>query len=81
MQGWLFYDTNFREWKTVCILAFLREDDRSHSLKGNDLPIDVEHLWLEKGRAIGCDDGTTSGLDQKVMAKSLMPFHFPGTSG
>ena len=81
MQGWLFYETNFIEWKTVGILAFSRDNDRSHSLKGNDLPVDVEHLRFEKSRAIRCDYRTTLGVDQKVMAKSLMPFHFPGTSG
>ena len=81
MEGWLFYDTDLAEWKTVGILALPRDNDRSHPLKGNDLPVDVEHLRFEKGRAIGCNDGTTLGLDQKVMAKSLMPFHFPGTSG
>ena len=81
MQRWLLYDANFLEWKTIGILAFLRDDHWSHSLKRNDLAVDVEHLRFEKSRAIGCNDGTTLVFDQKVMAKSLIPFHFPGTSG
>jgi hypothetical protein len=81
MQRGFRYDTNILDWKTLGILAFPRDNDRSHSLKGNDLPVDVEHLRFEKGRAIGCNDGTTLRFDQKVIAKSLMPFHFPGTSG
>src|SRR5438105_4974830 len=81
VQPWLLDEANLLEWKTVGILPFLGDDHRPHSLKRNDLPVDVEHLRFEKGRAIGCNDRTTLSVDQKVMAKSLMPFHFPGTSG
>ena len=39
--------TNPEKTLTAVIRSpFLRDDDRSHSLKGNDLPIDVEHLRL-----------------------------------
>src|SRR5437588_9032307 len=81
MERRLLYDADIPDWKALGILAFLCDNDRSHSLKGNDLPVDVEHLRFEKGRAIGCNDRTTLRFDQKVIAKSLMPFHFPGTSG
>ena len=49
-------DDDVAEGKTLGFLALLRDDDGPEPLERSDLPIDVEHLRLEKGRTIGRDD-------------------------
>ena len=44
------------ERELLGILPLLRDDDWSESLERGDLPVDVKHLRLEKGRAITGDD-------------------------
>ncbi len=45
------------EGEPLRFLAFLRDHDRAKTLQSRDLPVDVEHLRLEKSRAIRSDDG------------------------
>src|SRR6476646_11731190 len=45
-------DKDGLERKTIRIFAFLRNDDRSKAVECGDLPVDVQHLWLEERRAI-----------------------------
>ena len=45
------------KWKEVGVLAFLRDDNGTHALESDDLPVNVLHLRFKKRRAIGCDDG------------------------
>ena len=40
------------------LLAFLGDDDGNASFQCGDLPVDVQHLRFQKGRAITGDDGT-----------------------
>ena len=42
--------------KTLRLLALLRNDHRPKALQRGDLPVDVQHLRLEKRRAIAGDD-------------------------
>ena len=42
--------------KPLRFLALLRDHDRPKSLQRSDLPVDVQHLRLEKRRAIAGDD-------------------------
>ena len=51
-------DVNLIEWKLGGVLAFLRDDEWPHPPERGDLPVDMQHLRLEKRRAITSDDGT-----------------------
>jgi hypothetical protein len=44
------------KWITLGLFAFLRDHDRNASFQGGDLPVDMQHLGLEKRRAITSDD-------------------------
>ena len=45
-------DRDFLEWISLRFLALLRDHERLEALERSDLPVDVQHLRLEKGRAI-----------------------------
>src|SRR5947199_5192678 len=45
-------DVDLIERKAVRILAFLSDNNRSDAAKAGNLPVNVQHLRLEKGRAI-----------------------------
>ena len=49
-------DVHVREGKGVGVLPLLGEHDRAEAAQRGDLPIDVEHLRLEKGDDVGADD-------------------------
>src|SRR5713226_4519702 len=82
-------DLDLIERKLVRILALLPDDESLNSPKPGNLPVDVQHLRLEERRAIKGDDGSwirrvvqclKSNIElqnQKLIVKSLMPFHFP----
>src|SRR5438270_13249339 len=100
MGGLLGYDLDFGQRKSVWVFTLLCDDDRFDPPQGGDLPIDVQHLRLKKGRAVKSDDRfwlrqlvqcleSNSPQDesvrkadieqpnQKLIVKSLIPFHFP----
>ena len=56
MRGRFSYETNVIKGKTCSVLALLRDDKWSHAPERGDLPVDVEHLRLQKRRAIKCCD-------------------------
>ena len=49
-------DEDRRKRKPLRLLALLRDDHRPKPLERGDLPVDVQHLRLEKRRAITGDD-------------------------
>ncbi len=55
MSGRFLDNLDFLERKLFRILPFLRDHDRLHALETGDLPIDVQHLRLEKGCAVKRD--------------------------
>src|SRR6266404_1615754 len=82
-------DVDLIEREALGIFALLRDDVGPHSLKSGNLPVDVQHLRLEERRAIKRDDrlrirgiaqcleSNTERQNQKLIVKSLIPFHFP----
>src|SRR3954454_23715079 len=54
------------ERKLIRVLSLLRDDDRPDTAERRDLPIDVEHLRLEKCRAIRGDYRTLSCVARAV---------------
>src|SRR5689334_15822085 len=56
-MGRRFFDEiEFFEWKFFRMLPLLRDNDRPNSTQPIDLPIDVQHLQLEKSRTIKRDN-------------------------
>ena len=49
-------DVNGLKREEIGIFPFLRDHDRPDALERGDLPVDVQHLRLEKRRAIRGDD-------------------------
>ena len=56
MEGGLLDEMDLMEWKFLWILAFLGDNDGLNLLESANLPVDVQHLRLEKRRAIECDN-------------------------
>ena len=52
MQGRFCHDVDRIERKQVRIFTLLRDDDWVKAAEAGYLPVDVQHLRLEKGRAI-----------------------------
>jgi len=52
MQGRFCYDVDRIERKQVRIFTLLRDDDWVKAAEAGYLPVDVQHLRLEKRRAI-----------------------------
>ena len=52
-----FDDVDLFEWKFVRVLSLLCDDNRLNALKPGDLPVNVQHLRLEKRRAVKRDGG------------------------
>ena len=85
-MSWRFADNlDRRKWESRLFLTFLRDHDRTKPLQRRDLPVDVQHLRLEKCRAVTrCDRslrrhvGTMFWFRQKTTLKNLIPRHFPG---
>ena len=85
-MSWRFADDfHGRKWESRRLLTFLRDHDRAKPLQRRNLPVDVQHLRLEKCRAVTrCDRslrrhvGTLFRFRQKTKLKNLMPRHFPG---
>ena len=89
MRGWFSDDVDLIERKPVQVLAFLRDDNWLDAPKSRDLPVDVQHLRLEKGRAVEGDDrlwirrvvqclkSNIERQNQKLIVKSLIPLHLP----
>ena len=74
-----------RKGKSFCLLALLCDDDRAETFERCDLPVDVQHLRLQKRRAITGDDrslrhcaGTICLARQNRRVKNLIPLHLPG---
>src|SRR5437868_11612706 len=55
MRRWFSDDRDFLEWIPLGFLALLRDHERLNALERSDLPVDVQHLRLEKSRAITGD--------------------------
>src|SRR5258708_5371005 len=82
-------DVDLIEWKPLRVLAFLGDNGWLNATKAGDLPVNVQHLRLEKGRAIKGDDrlwvrrvvqclkSNIEPPNQKLIVKSLIPFHLP----
>src|ERR1700736_4856553 len=82
-------DVDLIERKPVHMLAFLRDDNWLDPPKSRDLPINVQHLRLEKRRTVEGDDrfwirrvvqclkSNIEQQNQKLIVKSLIPFHLP----
>ena len=45
-------DLHGRKWESRLLLTFLRNHDRAKPFQRRDLPVDVQHLRLEKCRAV-----------------------------
>ena len=56
MQGRFCYDVDRIERKQVRIFTLLRDDDWVKAAEAGYLPVDVQHLRLEKRRAIKSGD-------------------------
>ena len=54
--GGLRDDMNSLEWKALGIFPFLRDHYRSASFQRCDLPVNMQHLRLEKRRAVTSDN-------------------------
>src|SRR3954463_16741396 len=55
MRSWFADDRDVVERIARRFLSFLRDDKGLNALERSDLPIDMEHLRLEEGRAITGD--------------------------
>jgi hypothetical protein len=58
MRYWLWNKLDRIKWEALGLLPFLGDHHRSASSQRGDLPVDMEHFRLQKGRAIGSDDWT-----------------------
>ncbi len=56
MRSRLGNDVNRLKRIARCVFAFLRNHHRSASFQTGDLPVDMQHLWFEKRRAITSDN-------------------------
>ena len=56
MRWWFGDDLDLVEWKLLRIFALLRDNERLDACEGRDLPVDMQHLRLEKSRAVKSGD-------------------------
>jgi hypothetical protein len=52
MRCWLRNNLDRLKWKTLGLFAFLGDDHWNASFQGSDLPIYMQHLRLQKRRAV-----------------------------
>ena len=58
MRGRFWNNPDRVKWETLGVFPFLRNYHRSASVQRGDLPVDMQHLRLQKRCAITGDDWT-----------------------